>query len=90
MEEILKSEEYDGMILVTLFHLPTLETTIVEAIENMKAYGKPIICCSTGSEFSTKLIRSLESRGMPVYETPERAAKAMKALVAYGRISQKK
>ncbi len=90
MEEMLKSEEYDGLILISLFHVPTLETTIVDTIEGMKAYGKPVLCCSVGSEFSTRLIRSLESKGMPVYDSPERAMRAMKALIDYGRMNQKK
>jgi acetyl coenzyme A synthetase (ADP forming)-like protein len=90
MEALLASNEYDGMILISLFHVPTLETTIIDVIESMKVYGKPILCSSVGSEFSTRLIRILESRGIPVYESPERAVRAMKALVDYGKIIHKK
>jgi acetate---CoA ligase (ADP-forming) len=90
METLLASNEYDGMILISLFHVPTLETTIIDVIESMKVYGKPILCSSVGSEFSTRLIRILESRGIPVYESPERAVRAMKALVDYGKVIHKK
>ncbi len=90
MEAVLNSGEYDGVVVVVGFQVPTLETTLVDAIERMKSFGKPILCFSTGSDFSRKLIKELESKGIPVYDSPERAVRAMAALVNYSKIAQKK
>src|SRR3989344_3801688 len=90
MDEVLKSGEYDGIIAISMFQVPTLETTVVDSIDSMRMYGKPIIVFSTGSDFSIKLIKSLESKGIPVYDSPERAVRAMGALVSYSKFLQKK
>ena len=83
MEECLKSDEYDGIIVITLFHVPTITPDIIDAINDMKKFNKPILCCSVGSDFTIKLSNELEKRGIPVYETPKRVTKSMAALVNY-------
>ena len=83
MEECLKSDEYDAIIVIVLFHVPSLDLDIIEAIDEMKKYKKPILCCSAGSDFTKKLSRELEKKGIPVYETPKRVVKSMAALVNY-------
>jgi acetyl coenzyme A synthetase (ADP forming)-like protein len=83
MEECIKSDEYDGIIVIALFHIPTLNLDIIDAINEMKKFNKPILCCSAGSDFTKKLSSELEKKGTPVYETPERVVKAMVALVNY-------
>lgn len=90
MEDILKSDEYDGVILVVGFQVPKLETTLVDVIDSMKVYGKPIVCFSDGSDFSLRLIKALESKGVPVYDSIEIAVKSMKALVDYSMLVKKK
>ena len=50
-----------------------------------KKYKKPILACAAGGEYSNKLSEKLTQGGIPVYSTPERAVKVMKALVNYGK-----
>lgn len=86
IEECLGSKEYDGVIAITLFQVPTLEEEVVNHIIKLhKRFKKPILACAAGGEFTEKLSNRLLSGGVPVYPTPERAVKAMRALVEYKR-----
>jgi acyl-CoA synthetase (NDP forming) len=85
IDECLRSGEYDGVIAITLFQVPRLEERVVDDIlEIKKKYNKPILACAAGGEYSNKLSDKLTKGGIPVYPTPERSVKSMKALVDYG------
>lgn len=77
--------KYDGAVLVTLFQVPTLEEGITDTVISMQKHGKPIICCAAGGVFSRNMSERLESHGVPVYPTPERAVRAFHALARFGR-----
>jgi acetyl coenzyme A synthetase (ADP forming)-like protein len=84
LEECLKSKQYNGVILITLFQIPTLEEKIVEMISELaKKHGKPVLCCAAGGRFTARLSERLEANGIPVYPTPERVVKAFAALARY-------
>ncbi len=78
-------KEFDGVIAITLFQVPTLEEKVVDIIINLSKYGKPILCCAAGGKFTKKLSTSLESNGIPVYPTPERAVRAYASLVRHAQ-----
>jgi len=82
IEECLK--EYDAIIAITLFQVPTLEEEVVNAITNLsKKHKKPILCCAAGGRFTKRLVSVLETSGIPVYSTPEQAVKALAAMTKY-------
>jgi acetyl coenzyme A synthetase (ADP forming)-like protein len=83
MEDCIKSDKFDGLLLITILSTPQLTEDITETIIKMKKFGKPIISCTIGGVYTLNIIRILEAEGIPVYPTPERAAKAMAALVDY-------
>jgi acetyl coenzyme A synthetase (ADP forming)-like protein len=84
IETCLKSGEFDGIVAITLFQVPTLGEEVVDfMIKLNKKYKKPLLCCAAGSEFTMKLSNRLELAGIPVYETPERAVKVFAAMVKY-------
>lgn len=85
LEECLKSKEFDGIIAITLFQVPTLERDVIDVIISLKKYGKPILCCAAGGKFTLELSRILEKNGIPVYTSPERVVKAMAALINYSK-----
>ena len=89
LEIVLKDNNISGVVCVALMQLPTLDEEIVDVIRDSKQFGKPIVVCSTGSQYVLEKNRKLESIGIPVYPTPERAVKAMRALYEYGVISKK-
>jgi acetate---CoA ligase (ADP-forming) len=86
LEAVLKDKNIDGVVCVALMQLPTLDDGIVDVLKDCKMHGKPLTVCSAGSEFVLERNRKLESYGIPVYPTPERAVKAMAALYEYGTI----
>jgi len=90
LEECLRSKQYDGVILITLFQIPTLEEKIVEIIPELaRKYKKPVLCCASGGRYTKRLTEKLEASGMPVYPTPERAVKAFAALARYSEWMKK-
>ncbi len=77
-------KEYDGVVAITLFQVPTIEESVVDIITNLsKKYSKPVLCCAAGSSFSARLSKKLEANGVPVYPTPEQAVKSFAVLLKY-------
>jgi acyl-CoA synthetase (NDP forming) len=68
--------------------VPTLETNISDVILGMKKFGKPILACAVGSDFTERVARNLESRNIPVFPTPERAVRAFAAMWRYKKYLQ--
>jgi acetyl coenzyme A synthetase (ADP forming)-like protein len=81
LRECLASKEYDAAIVITLFQVPTLDDKVIDYIIQAKRFKKPILVCSVGSSFSEERNKKLMQVGIPVYPTPERAVKALNALV---------
>ena len=66
-----------------------LITQNVEAFFSLtQKYDKPIIGYTYRS-LQEKLVRSLLERGVPIYQSPERAARAMAALLEYYRLRRR-
>ncbi|MFH1623226.1 MAG: CoA-binding protein [Candidatus Aenigmatarchaeota archaeon] len=87
IEEGLK--EYDGVVAITIFQVPLLDKRIASAIPAMAGrHGKPVLCCAAGGEFTKTIIRELEERGVPVYQTPERAVRVFDAMLEYASSRQ--
>jgi len=82
---VLKDNNADAVIVIMLMQISALDSEIVDVLARMKRYKKPILACMTGSEFTNIHKNIMEENGIPVYPTPERAAKALKALVDYSR-----
>lgn len=80
METVLQQDSVDAAIVILLLQVASLESSVVESVIKMKKYLKPVIVCSTGGEFTGIHKALLESAGVPVYPTPERAVRALKAL----------
>ncbi|HLD49324.1 MAG TPA: CoA-binding protein [archaeon] len=66
---------YDGVVVCLLFQVPTLDERIVDVIADAKKYGKTILCCAVGGLYTKQMSKKLEEKGVPVFETPERAVK---------------
>lgn len=92
-EQVLKAVFSDkavsGIVCITLFQIPTLEDSIIDVLRDTKIYGKPIVACAVGGEYTLSRVRKLEAYGVPVYPTPERAVKAINALRDYAKIIKK-
>ncbi len=78
--------EIDGIILLGLHHMPGLREKYIDGIAEISSkYTKPIVMCDIGETEMALYTRSRFDRlCVPSYSSPEDAARAMKALVAYG------
>jgi len=84
MRYALEDPNVDVLVVIALFQSPALDEGIIDAMERMKAYGKPIVFVAPGGDFPHKMARNIEGKGIPVYETTEDAVDAVYALVKYG------
>ena len=83
---ILEDPEIGGAIVIASHHSPTILDDAVEMItRTVQKYKKPVTVCDVGgTEMATTMRAAFEKRGVPAYEVPERAARALWALVYYG------
>ncbi len=75
-----------GIILLGLHHMPGLREKYIDGIVQVsQKYDKPIVMCDIGATEMALYTRSRFDRlCVPSFESPEDAARAMKALVTYG------
>ncbi len=85
LKAVLHDSGVDAVIVVLLLQISALESRVVDLLAGLKS-RKPMLVCSTGGEFTNIHKKMLEKRGIPAYSSPERAAKAMLALVSYSKI----
>lgn len=84
-----KDKNIDAVFCITLFQTVSLEPKVVDVLTKFnKRYKKPLIVCSSGGKYSQKNLERLECLGIPVYDTPTKAADALKVLVDYSRIKR--
>ena len=90
LSTILGDPEIGGLVLITLHHAPTILDDAVDKIaKTVPKYGKPVTVCDMGgTEMAETMRMAFEKRGIPSYSVPERAARALWALVYYGTYLQ--
>ncbi len=89
LDVVLPSGEVDGVVVGILFQTPALGIEVVDNLIMAKRFGKPIVVVSIGGELSRQISKMLEVEGIPVYESPERAIRALATLRDYARIKEK-
>ena len=73
--------------MIVLPQTSYIESDVVDAItEAQVTYGKPIVVCSIGGDFTRVMAEMLEEEHIPSYETPERAINAINALLMYRKV----
>jgi len=86
LKAVASDKNIEGILVIPLVQTPELDEKIVDVLRDAKIYGKSIVACMMGGEYTMKHARRLEAFGIPVYDMPERAVKALAALRDYGRI----
>jgi len=84
LDATLSSDEIDIALVIAQMQVPTLSEKVINYICEATKYGKPIVVCMAGSEFTEEIAKKMEAINIPVYSSPERAAKAIWALYKYG------
>lgn len=87
IDEAIADPNVDAILVIFLFQLPKLSTDIVKAMASAdRRTDKPLVAMAIGSDFTHLHKVSLEAEGVPVYDTPERAVRVLKALADAGKI----
>jgi acyl-CoA synthetase (NDP forming) len=88
---IFQEPDICGIILLGLHHMPGLREVYIDGLVKVaESYTKPIVMCDIGETEMALYTRSrFDKLGVPSFESPEDAARAMKALVTYGSYLQK-
>jgi len=81
IDAAIEDENVDAILVIFLFQLPKLSTEIVQMVAAAdRKTDKPIVAVAIGSDFTHMHKIAIEASGTPVYDTPERAARVLKAL----------
>jgi len=82
-------KEIDAILCISLFQTVSLQPEVTRVIRGFSSKRlKPIVVCSSGGEYAQDLMQELRAGNVPVFDSPEIAAKALKCLVEYGRIKK--
>jgi len=86
LEEGLR-DEYDIVIVTVLWGPPEITERLVDKLKVIRdRYNKPILICSPGGKFTRRMAKHFEEKkGLPVFFTPESAARAA-AVLAGGKM----
>jgi len=84
---LLDDPSIGGIVLIALHHAPTILDDAVGMIaETISKRTKPVTVCDMGETEMAEAMRTMfEKRGIPSFSMPERAARALWALIYYGR-----
>jgi acyl-CoA synthetase (NDP forming) len=75
-------EEYDGFLLIALPNVPGITLRLAEVVKAARqSLQKPLVCHIAEGGLSLKLTKLIERARVPVYPSPERAVRALKALL---------
>ncbi|HHL39055.1 MAG TPA: CoA-binding protein [Deltaproteobacteria bacterium] len=81
VEAVLDGDFYDVAVVAALWGPPRLGAGLADLVaEAAGRSGKPVLVCSPGGEYTRRMNRRFESRGIPVFPTPEAAARAAAVL----------
>jgi acyl-CoA synthetase (NDP forming) len=83
---ILEDQWIGGVVVIASHHAPTIMDDVAEVLaKTIVKHKKPVTVCDVGgTEMAIAMRSAFEKRGVPSYEVPERAARALWALVYYG------
>ena len=84
---LLDDPSIGGIVLIALHHAPTiLDDAVGKIAETVAKRTKPVTVCDMGETEMAETMRTMfEKRGIPSFSMPERAARALWALIYYGR-----
>lgn len=75
-------DDYDGFVIIALPNVMGITERLADMIKAVKSgIGKPMVFHIPGNGVARKLIASLEKIKIPVYPSPERAVRGLRALL---------
>jgi acetyltransferase len=91
LELVLADKNVDGVLVINMLKSCFFEPTDAKVIPKIAAKhpNKPIVDVPAGGQDFELVHKVLRNTRIPLYNLPEKATKALKALRAYGKISKK-
>jgi acetate---CoA ligase (ADP-forming) len=87
---ISKDPNVDMIMAIALFQTPGADSRVAQTLINYgTTCGKPLVVVSAGGNYTQTHKQMMESSGVPVYDSPEEAARSLAALVSYSRFTKK-
>ncbi|MEM1825567.1 MAG: CoA-binding protein, partial [Desulfurococcaceae archaeon] len=84
LEKVIPREDVDAVVVVALPQVPGIRGELFNyIIEAKRKYDKPLVTVIIGGPEAEKFKNMLEHNEIPVFESPERAARALGALFKY-------
>ncbi len=86
-----KDKNVDMFIIVALFQTPGADDRLAnELVRYKNSIGKPMIAISIGAAYTQSHKTMMESAGLPVYDSPSSAAKALSELLKYSEYKRRR
>ncbi len=82
-ESMLQEGFIDSLLMIALVQPPTMDPTdVIRVVSGLRErhQGVPVVVVTVGADAGVAVARSLEERGVPVFELPDRAARAIASL----------
>ena len=84
LETVLKHDVVDAVILIAPPHPPAIRGDVIRyARESIDKYNVPVLAVVTGGLIAEEFAKKFEAVGIPAYTSPERAVKALAAMVKF-------
>jgi len=83
LEVLIKDPEVDAVIVILTPQAMTMPVETARVLADSKTNGKPVMAVFMGAAGVDVCRPVLIGRGIPVYSSPERAVKALRAMVEY-------
>lgn len=87
LEQVLSDHGVDGVVLMNELKLSFLKPEDVQAIAGVaeKSKGKPVVSVTVAGRAGVLVREAVKGKNIPVYDSPERAVRALGALRYYGK-----
>ncbi len=86
IEVMMEDPGIDALIIVVLTQTPPIDERIIHVLAKASDdRRKPVATISIGGAYTEQYRKILESKGVPSYNSPRAAVKAMKKLITYSR-----
>lgn len=84
LQLLIADKNVDAVLVILLFQTPALDSSVTGIIAKAAQLSKkPIVCVSTGGEYTEAQRRQLDSMGVPTYSSPSCAIRALSKLIEY-------
>jgi len=86
IDVMMEDPNIDGLIIIVLTQTPPIDERIIHVLTKaIDEQTKPIVTISVGGTYTEVYRKILESKGVPSYNSPKAAVKAMERLVTYSK-----